>query len=143
MSLGSLRVTADEIAEATTGLDSRRSKLLSQTSDYGFEGIRMACIIAAINMLKELARRNHPPLVMKEISEQTILERREGDWDPIYYDPHVTGVQDNRTCRDDRCPMANRTTDERAHARDQLLHPKRFGEVVVGACIDAVHTLGP
>src|ERR671923_1478640 len=143
MSRRSLGVVRNAITEAAPGFYGAGSKLLSQSRDNGFERVGITRVVVAVEVFDELARRNDPPLMMKQIGDETKLERRQCDRDTVDGEPHLPRVETEGPGFDHGGTMPGRAPDEGAGPRNQLLHSEWLRQIVVSARIDALDAFSP
>ena len=94
-------------------------------------------------MLYQLTWRNDASLLVDEIGEQAVFERRQGNRNAAAEDPHMPCVEAEFAGLHDRRSLPDRAADQRADASDQLLHAEGLGEIIVGAGIDALDPFRP
>lgn len=94
-------------------------------------------------MFDELGLRDDAAAVVQEVREHAQLVSGELDRLPGESDPRGSRVERQRAVAQFGRELAARAPDQGAQPRQQLLHPERLGEVVVGAAVDAADLLAP
>ena len=94
-------------------------------------------------MLDQLAWRNDASLLVDEIGEQAVFERRQRHRNAVAKYLHMPRVEAELAGLHDRRSLPDRAADQRADASDQLLHAEGLGEIIVGAGVYALDPLWP
>ena len=66
---------SEEVFETAPGFDRAGLKLLARARHHRLERIRVAPIVATVEVLEQLRPRHDTPLVMHEVGDKSILER--------------------------------------------------------------------
>src|SRR6516225_12124425 len=69
--------SSDPITQSTYSFDSRSSEFPPQSCDEDFDGVRIAIESLRVDVLRQLALRNHSSRVMHQVREHTKLMARQ------------------------------------------------------------------
>src|SRR5215510_3868287 len=133
----------EPVAQAANGLDHIGRDLFAQPSDEDLDGIRVAVEILLIKMLDELGARDDAVVVMHEVGEQPVFMRRELDRLAVQGNARRFGIETQGSTFDIAPGMARGATHLGPDARQQLLHMKGLGHIVVGTGIHARDLVAP
>src|SRR5271166_5189473 len=138
-----LFLDAYHIAEAARGLDDVDTELLAQPADEYLDRVRIAVEILLVEVLDNLAARDDPSRVMHQIGEEPVLVAGQSDAGAVDRDASGPRVEPDRADGEIAGRAARRPAQQRAQARQHLLHMKGLGDIIVGACIYALDLLAP
>ena len=96
-----------------------------------------------VEVLHQLVGRDHPPGMVHEVAQAAVFERGELHRHVIDCDPHLARVERDGTDSRSGDGAAGGAAQQGTHAREQLLHRERLGEVVVGPGVDALDPFRP
>ena len=103
----------------------------------------VAVEILLVEVFDDLAARDDAPGMVHEIGEQAILVAGELDRLAVDRDPPGAGVEPDRSDREVARRVAGGAPHQRPQARQHLLHVEGFGDIVVGARVDALDLVAP
>src|ERR1700674_1161022 len=87
---------AEQVTEATHGLDHVVAELLAQAANEHLDGIGIAVEVLIVEMLDELGARHHAADVVHQIGEQPVLVRGEPHRIAVDRDAARAGVEEKR-----------------------------------------------
>ena len=94
-------------------------------------------------MVHDFTARHDPPRVMHEIGEQPILVTGQLDGGAVDGHSSCSRIEADRAGDKFACRMAGGPAQQRAYSREHFFHVKGLGDVVVGACVEALNLVAP
>ncbi len=131
------------VAEAAHRLDQIAAELAPDAPDKHLDRIGIAIEILIVEMLDQLGAGDDAALVVHEIGEEPILVRGQLHGRSIGDDTPGAGVERDRTADELARRVAGGAAQERPEPRQQLLHVKRLGDVIVRAGVEGVDLVAP
>jgi NAD(P)H-hydrate repair Nnr-like enzyme with NAD(P)H-hydrate epimerase domain len=122
---------------APHGLDGVGRQLAPQPADEDLDRVAVAIEVLRVQVLGELAARDHRPRAVHQVGEQAELMARQRHGLAVHAHAATARVERQPTVLQQWRRQALRAPDQRAHAGQQFLHVERLGQVVVGPGIDA------
>ncbi len=118
--------------------------LLSQPVDVDLEHVALAKVVESPHMFQQQVLRDDAPRVLRQIGEDAVLGGRQRDLTPVHRDQmlRIVDGQARRRWFLRSDPGNLRPTvapDHRAHTRQQFLDAEWFGQVVIGAQVEAAN----
>jgi hypothetical protein len=136
-------VGGDEIAEPAHRLNDVDAELAPQATDEHLDRVRVAVEVLVVEVVDDLAARDDAAGVVHEIGEQPVLVRGQLDVVAVDRDAARARVELHRAADQLARRMAGRPAQQRADARQHLLHVEGLCDVVVGAGVEALDLVAP
>src|SRR5262245_42886857 len=134
---------AQQVTKPAHSLDDVDAELPADAADKHLDGVGVAIEVLIVEMLDQLAARDHAAGVVHEIGEQAVLVRGELDRVAVHAHAAGAGIEAHRAAIELALGVPGGAPQQRADARQHLLQVEGLGDVVVGAGVEALDLVAP
>ena len=131
------------VAEPAHGMNDIGRDFAAKPPNEDFDGVRIAVEILLIEMIDKLRARHDAGLVVHEIGKEPEFKAGYFDGRPVKGHPRRARIELQGAAFELGLCKARAAAKQCPHARDDLLHLKGLGDIIVGAGVDAGNLFAP
>src|SRR5262249_55326295 len=114
------------VAETADGRDGAGAELLPQTRDEDLDGVGVAVAVVRIDVIQELALRDHTSAMVHEIGKDAELVRGQMHGRTTQGRSRAARIEHDGAAAERGHRLSAGAPDESTHAREHFLHLKRL-----------------